>query len=231
MSAIEKDFDRLALLDSEGWTANNHYHKFLLRHVPENSGQVLEIGCGTGAFSRRLASRAKHVTAIDLSPEMIRVARLRSGAVQNLELRVADVMSCDFPASHFDCIATIATLHHVAGGEVFAKLKQALKPAGILIVLDLVQSNRDRLTAQGLRDMFLDVLATGVSLGLRLIHNGRLRPPRAVRAAWEEHGKSDSYLSMADARGLYEQLFPGVSIRRHLLWRYSVVWKKPATPG
>jgi len=31
MSSIEADFDRLALLDDEGWTANNHYHRFLLK--------------------------------------------------------------------------------------------------------------------------------------------------------------------------------------------------------
>jgi len=46
MSVIEKDFDRLALLDTEGWTHNNHYHKFLLHHIPRACHQVLEIGCG-----------------------------------------------------------------------------------------------------------------------------------------------------------------------------------------
>ncbi len=57
MSSIEADFDRLALLDDEGWTANNHYHKFLLQHVPRNCENALEIGCGTGAFARLLAKR------------------------------------------------------------------------------------------------------------------------------------------------------------------------------
>jgi len=113
MSTVEKDFDRLALLDSGGWTQNNHYHDFLLRHVPQNCIHALEIGCGTGAFSRRLAQRAQRVTVIDLSSEMIRVARSRSSQLSNLDFEVADLMSRDFPAEHFDCIATIATLHHL----------------------------------------------------------------------------------------------------------------------
>src|SRR5437868_13585172 len=113
MSTVEKDFDRLALLDDEGWTQNNDYHNFLLRHVPRNCGHALEIGCGTGAFSRRLAKRAQRVTAIDLSAEMIRVARSRSNHLSNLDFEVTDLMSHDFPAEHFDCIATIATLHHL----------------------------------------------------------------------------------------------------------------------
>jgi 2-polyprenyl-3-methyl-5-hydroxy-6-metoxy-1,4-benzoquinol methylase len=78
MSAIEKDFDRLALLDDNGWTHNNHYHGFLLRHVPANCSSALEVGCGSGAFSRRLAGCARQVVALDLSAEMIRVARARS---------------------------------------------------------------------------------------------------------------------------------------------------------
>ena len=227
MSTIEKDFDRLALLDSQGWTANNHYHDFLLRHVPENCGRVLEVGCGTGEFSRRLAERAQHVTAIDLSTEMIRVARSRAEKISNIDFEVANLMSRDFPAAQFDCIATIATLHHVPMQQALVKLKDALKPGGILIVLDLLELKRNVFTIEGLRDALLNALAIGASCGLRLIHNGRLRPPPEVRAAWEEHGKTDSYLTMSEARDLYESLFPGAIIRRHLLWRYSVLWQKP----
>ena len=52
MLSVEADFDRLALLDDEGWTANNHYSDFLLRQVPAICENALEIGCGTGAFAR-----------------------------------------------------------------------------------------------------------------------------------------------------------------------------------
>ena len=228
MSAVEKDFDRLAHLDSDGWTANNHYHEFLLRRLPEHCVHVLDVGCGTGAFSRRLATRAAQVTAIDLSPEMIRVARSRSVAFHNLEFEVADVMSCSFPAAHFDCITTVATLHHVPINQVLVKVREWLKPGGVLIVLDLLETERSLFTAAGVRDAFLDALALGLSWGLSLFHNGRLRPPREVRAAWEAHGKSDSYLSISEARDLYEQLFPKAVVCRQLLWRYSVVWQKPS---
>ena len=67
MSTVEADFDRLALLDDEGWTANNQYHDSLLKHVPEHCENALEIGCGTGAFARVLAKRCKQVVALDLS--------------------------------------------------------------------------------------------------------------------------------------------------------------------
>jgi len=227
MSAnISKDFDRLATLDSGGWTANNHYHKFLLQHVPKNCERALEVGCGTGAFARLLAACAEHVMALDLSPEMIRVARSQSSQFGNLEFQLADINEADFPDEHFDCIATIATLHHTPLPAVLLKLKQALKPGGTLIVLDLFQPQRDLLTPAGWRDAGLNLVAMGASVSLRVIHNGRLRPPPEVRAAWEEHGTHDSYPSMTEVEALCADLFPGAQLRRHLLWRYSIVWKK-----
>ncbi len=216
MSSIEADFDRLALLDDEGWTANNHYHKFLLQHVPQNCENALEIGCGTGAFARLLAKRSRRVVALDLSPEMIRVARARSSQFDNLEFHLADAMTWDFPQSQFDFICSIATLHHLDQRKLLVKMKDALKHRGVLVVLDLVESN-------GLERM-LDVVALGVSGTLRLLHNRRLNPPAEVRKAWEQHGKHDSYLTTTQIRALANQIFPGASVKRRLLWRYTLVY-------
>ena len=227
MSTIQADFDRLALLDAEGWTQNNHHHKFLLRHVRHDCQNALEVGCGTGAFARRLAERARHVVALDLSPEMIRVARSRSADFSNLEFQVADAMLWNVSPAHFDCIATIATLHHLPLREMLVKLRDAVKPGGVLLVVDLFEPVRNLFTVAGLLDTFLNIVAMGVSVSLRLIHNGRLKPPRAVRAAWAAHGQHDSYPKMSEIRELCAEILPGAEIKRHLLWRYSIIWQKP----
>ena len=222
MSSIEADFDRLALLDDEGWTANNHYHSLLLTYVPQNCKNAIEIGCGTGAFARQLAKRCTSVVGLDLSAEMIRVARSRSTQFDNLEFQVADAMSGEFPQSHFDFVCSIATFHHLDQRELLLKIKDALKPRGVLVVLDLVQSQR-------LTERLFDVFGAGVSVSLRLIHNGRLKPPAEVRKAWEAHGKHDHYSTVDQMRALAAEILPGAEVRRHLLWRYSLVYQKPAT--
>jgi ubiquinone/menaquinone biosynthesis C-methylase UbiE len=219
MWTVEADFDRLALLDDEGWTSNNHYHNSLLKHVPTNCANALEIGCGTGAFARLLAKRCTRVVALDLSSEMIRVARSRSTQFDNLEFQLADAMQWDFPQSHFDFVCSIATLHHLDQRELLMKIRDSLKPHGVLAIVDLVQSD-------SLTERMCDVLAYGVSGGLRLIHNGRLQPPAAVRKAWEQHGKHDSYLTVRQVRALADEVLPGANVRRCLLWRYSLVYKK-----
>jgi len=218
---VRTDFDRLALLDEEGWTTNNHYHGFLLKHVPRNCGNAMEVGCGTGAFARELAKRCQRVVALDLSSEMIRVARDRSRRFGNLEFKLADATTYDFPKAHFDFICSIATLHHLDQRELLVKLKEALKPGGILAILDLVES-------KSFSERMMDVIGFGVSPSLRLIHNGRLQPPAAVRRAWEQHGKHDSYLSVDQVRAMAQEILAGAVVRRHLFWRYSLLYQKPA---
>jgi ubiquinone/menaquinone biosynthesis C-methylase UbiE len=219
MSTVRADFDRIALLAGGGSDHSDYYQNFLARRVPARCRAALEVGCGTGSFSRTLAKSSESVLALDLSPNMIRVAQERSARFPNIEFRVADVLELELPAEAFDCVATIATLHHLPTKEVLSKIKRALKPGGVLLVLDLFQP-------EGLSDAFRSALALPVSLGLRLLRHGRLNAPREVRRAWAEHGRHDSYLTLSQAREVCAEVLPGAEVRRHLLWRYSVVWKK-----
>ena len=219
MTTLQQDFDRIALVSPDGAAHNDHYHNFLLRHLPPNCHDVLEIGCGRGAFARRLAERSQHVLALDLSGEMIRIAREQSAQFPNIEFELADVRDVPFPIASFDCIATIATLHHLPFLEMLLKMKKALKPGGVLLILDLFEP-------AGLSDSLLNLLAVPVSTTLRLIHHGRLLPPREVRDAWAAHEHHDLYPTMSEVHALCERLLPGAKITKHLLWRYSIVWKK-----
>jgi hypothetical protein len=63
---------------------------------------------------------------------------------------------------------------------------------------------------------------------LKYLNSGRFTESPEVRAAWAEHGKHDSYLPLSQLRQRCQVLLPGVKIRKHLLWRYSLRWKKTA---
>jgi ubiquinone/menaquinone biosynthesis C-methylase UbiE len=232
-STIKNDFDQIALASAaspEGELHSERHHNFLLRHLPSNCHDVLDIGCGTGTFARRLAERADHVLALDLSPEMIRIARERSTKFPNIDFQIADVCDMSFPAARFDCIATIATLHHLPYAEMLLKMKEALKPGGVLLILDLFEPAHiaDSVVA-GLTDSFLNLVALPVSAGMRLLNHGRLFPSRNVRDAWAAHAVHDLYPTMSEVRSHCARILPGAKIKQHLLWRYSIVWQKSGT--
>jgi SAM-dependent methyltransferase len=152
---------------------------------------------------------------------MIELARARSAGYPNVDYQVADVTAYDLPAERFDCVASIATLHHLPLEPTLARMAGSLKPGGTLLVLDLFQE-------EGLADRLLSLAAVPTSLGLRLLKTGRLRAPAEVRAAWAEHGRSDVYPALAQVRRACAAVLPGARVKRHLLWRYSIVWKKGA---
>ena len=257
ISNIQEEFDRIALVSPEGSVQNDLYHNFLLRHLGPECRTALEIGCGRGELSRRLAEKSERVLALDLSPEMIRIAREQSTHFSNIDFQIADILKYDLPPEAFDCIATVATLHHLPLRESFLRMKAALKPGGVLLVLDLFEPikwhghagssaglprwgarpagdsqagrtgyNEMPSIREGLFDTFLNVVGIAVSVSLRLIHQHRLLPRREVRAAWAEHARHDIYPTMKKVRTLCAEILPGAMIKKHLLWRYSVVWKK-----
>ena len=220
MSTFQEDFDRIALVSEDGATHNDHYHHFLLRHLPANCNDALEIGCGTGMLARSLAERCERVLAFDISPEMIRLARERSAQFTNLEFELADICERQLPRESFGCVASIATLHHLPLTETLSKMKAALRPGGVLLVLDLFEPS-------GVSDFVSNFIALPVSVGLRFKRYGRLRRRREERDAWAAHERHDSYPTMQEVHALCEQLLPGARIRKHLLWRYSIIWTKP----
>lgn len=212
---LRDEFDRIALLTPDR-PEGGRYEKRLLRYVPQPCESALDIGCGTGSLSRALALRTAHVVAVDLSPNMVSVARQRSSRYPNIEFLVGDFLSLEFPGRPFDCIATVAALHHMSWVPAVERAKELLRAGGMLLIVDLMQD-----------DGVSDRLLSGIAWTLRTLGDLRHRQPPELRDAWADHGRGDSYLTLSAVRRLCHQHLPGAEIRRHLFWRYSVIWRKP----
>jgi SAM-dependent methyltransferase len=221
MAAVQAEFDQIARTSGAegGWDHNNHYHADLLKQLPTRMGSALEIGCGTGEFARLLAARADHVFGVDLSAAMLRIAAERSTAFPNITYQQADVLDWDWPVAQYDCIASIATLHHLPLETVLTHIKTALKPGGVLLILDIYQY-------EVLADSLRGAVAIPVNLAYQRLRNGGVQHSAESRAAWEAHGEDDVYPRVSEVRRIATTVLPGVQVRKHLLWRYSLVWRK-----
>lgn len=81
---------------------------------PTRYRRALDIGCGTGLFSEKLAARADQVTGVDVSSVAVSVARQRTAGFANLDFAQSDVL--DLPASWdgtFDLVTILDTLYYL----------------------------------------------------------------------------------------------------------------------
>jgi demethylmenaquinone methyltransferase/2-methoxy-6-polyprenyl-1,4-benzoquinol methylase len=107
--------------------------------------RVLEIGCGTGNLTRRLLERGTAVTAIDINPDMLAVARAKlAGMDAKLDIReMAAVEVADrFAAASFDAVASTLALSEMSEDEqayVLGAAYRVLRPGGRIVVADEVR--------------------------------------------------------------------------------------------
>jgi len=220
-SSIRDDFDRIARFARDGWDHNQHYHRFLLQQVPGGCDQALDVGSGTGSFTRLLAERCRRVVGIDFSPEMVRTARDRARHLSNVEFVVADAATWDYPPSYFDFVVSIATLHHLPMVGILESMARTVKVGGVVAVLDLLKAGT-------MAERLAGAWAIPVAFLLRVANRGPMLEPRELREAWRVHGRNETYPTLRSVRETVAPILPGALVRRHLLWRYSIVWRKAA---
>jgi SAM-dependent methyltransferase len=221
---IRTDFDRIAKLQEPKWGHNSHYYNFLLKQLPSHCRNILEIGCGFGSLSRLLAQRAERVIAIDLSTKMIEVAKQQSEHYTNIDFQVADILQWEFPVEHFDAIVSVATFHHLPLEDLLPNVKVALKQGGRLLVLDLLEH-------ESLQEHLSNLIAVPLNWIFQIFRNRRIRPTREEIEAWREHLRTDNYLTQSQARQIYTSMLTDAVLRKHLFWRYSLVWEKSQIVG
>jgi demethylmenaquinone methyltransferase/2-methoxy-6-polyprenyl-1,4-benzoquinol methylase len=98
---------------------------------------VLELACGTGLFTRRLAPRVAQVTAVDASPEVLAINRGRVAA-DNVEYVEADLFSWQ-PTQRYEVVFFSFWLSHVPDDWLAAFWKTvaaALAPGGAAYLID-----------------------------------------------------------------------------------------------
>jgi ubiquinone/menaquinone biosynthesis C-methylase UbiE len=100
--------------------------------------KVLELGCGTGKNTAWLASRAKSVTAVDLSSEMLMRAKQKINA-DHVKFIKADLNeNWDFAAEKYDLITFNLVLEHIAELEpIFKQASAVLDNNGYLFICEL----------------------------------------------------------------------------------------------
>jgi len=115
------------------------YESLLFNKIADDMNKestVLEVACGTGRATLEIAKQANKVYAIDISSQMIDVARknIKEKGINNIELSVEDAYSLPFDNEMFDIVICINSLHNMIYPEkALSEIKRVLKPEGRFI--------------------------------------------------------------------------------------------------
>jgi trans-aconitate methyltransferase len=121
--------------------------------APRPGERILDLGCGDGVLTEKLAELGCTVVGVDASPEQVEAARARG-----LDARLADARSLPFQAE-FDAVFSNAVLHWIRDADrVIAGVRRALKSGGRFVgemggagnVAHIARALREALERRGL---------------------------------------------------------------------------------
>jgi len=132
---IEHGSKDIALRQAEaGWDSpagrvrRDRRATFLLNQIPR-SARILEIGAGTGMHTLGLVAAIDDVTAIDISPDLLKIAKRRA---PRAKYRLMDGHAPEFSPGTFDAILGVSILHHLNWDIALANYFRLLRPQGIV---------------------------------------------------------------------------------------------------
>ena len=195
------------------WNHNVHYQPVILRAVPPGCGPALDVGCGDGMLACRLAERCTKVTGIDRDDRMIAMARQRAQAHAHSGLVTfvaADFLAYPWAEASFDFVCANTSLHHMDFAVALTAMARVLRPGGRLAVIGLASDG-------SLADFVVSAAGVPANLFFRAVyHEGNSGAPI-----------KDPDMTWGQVRASAKTVLPAVRYRRHLLWRYSLLWRKP----
>lgn len=188
------DWDRIRILH----VAENEVEAAVLHRLgPGPFGDILDIGTGTGRLLELMAPRAERAIGLDLSREMLALARtnLDKAGLKNCSVRQGDLYALPFPAGSFDAVTLHQVLHYLEDPAVaVAEAARVLRPGGKLIVVDFaphdLEELRDRHAHRRLGFPQADIDAWSAAAGLETEESQVLPGKPLTVILWSAHSTS-----------------------------------------
>jgi ubiquinone/menaquinone biosynthesis C-methylase UbiE len=221
------DFDAFAE-DYDFWartTRDRHHYEEWKRFLPPHSRRALDAGCGSGLLSLFLADHADCVVGMDISTEMITLAKKRQVEQRkdNLHFVTADLESVSLQEEAFDFVVSDTALRHTQLHLALPRLRRIVRQDGRMVLRDLV-TIQPKLAALPIWHVLraFKIAPTYIRRhGFRTtnrILSFRLSP------SWIRHECSGAWLTPNSFQTIYRRFLPGCRFK-DFGWAMAAIWE------
>lgn len=216
-----------AHFESIACSRSEDHHADFLSGLPQSVARLLDAGCASGRLTLRLAERARFAVGIDLSRDLIDLARTleRERGTQNVAWVVGDMERLPFQSESFDLVVSTNAVRLTTVPITLDELARLVKPGGRMAIQDILAMPHP------LRPILFPYLTRTIRsvprylrfygpLMLLRILTYRFSPIELRRAARVDR------LSFDVLKEIYHRAAPGFEIHTNR-WGYLALWQKP----
>ncbi len=124
-------------IDGEPFYANQYkaYREMFHCHIGGRLDNALDLGCGTGIFTKLLATNCNRVVGIDIAAGLLARAKVNCAMHHNVELLECSATRLPFASSQFDAVVSFGeTISHIRDyRQAFAEVGRVLRPNGLFL--------------------------------------------------------------------------------------------------
>ena len=193
--------------DADRWNHNIHLFREVVLPIVDGATRVLDVGCGEGVLARQVrGAGVPEVVGLDPDQPSLELARAQGGGVDYV---LGDILTTDLPAASFDVVFAVTVLHHTDTEAALRRMAELARPGGRVAVVGLARGRSLRYDGAG---FFVT------------------RWHRRGRHEWETPAPKvwPAPLTYRETRTAVERALPGARWKRHVLFRWSAVWERPA---